>query len=143
KDKDFQYLLEDIEEFKKLQKDETVSLNEAVRRKEIETREARMKARQASTEDAAGVAAAKKNAKGRKGATPAVKRDDGLLAEERNLETELAAEKEQKNAKDVLLNEAARVMADEIDLQRRAGVRLVDKSATAPSSKAPLKATAR
>lgn len=143
KDKDFQYLLEDVEEFRKQQKDETVSLNEAVRRKEADAREARMKARQASSDDTttAGVAAAKKNAKGRKGSTPAVKRDDGLLADERNLETELAAEKEAKNAKDVLLNEAARVMADEVELQRRSGLRLVDKvgAVGAKEAKASLK----
>ena len=143
KDKDFQYLLEDVEEFRKLQKDETVSLNEAVRRKEADVREARMKARQAASDDGAnaGVAAAKKNAKGRKGSTPASKRDDGLLADERNLETELAAEKEAKNAKDVLLNEAARVMADEVDLQRRSGLRLVDKAGavSAKDAKAGLK----
>ena len=39
--------------------------------------------------------------------------DDGLQADERNLAAELAAEKAAKNAKDVLLQEAAHVLADE------------------------------
>jgi carboxyl-terminal processing protease len=39
--------------------------------------------------------------------------DDGLQADERNLASELAAEKAAKNAKDVLLQEAAHILADE------------------------------
>ncbi len=45
-------------------------------------------------------------------------RDDGLQANERNLGADLAAEKAQKDAKDVLLDEAAHVLADEVDLVR-------------------------
>jgi carboxyl-terminal processing protease len=41
------------------------------------------------------------------------RQDDGLQADERNLAAELAAEKAAKNAKDVLLQEAAHVLADE------------------------------
>lgn len=146
KDKEFQFLLEDMAEYRKLQKDETLSLNEAVRRKEIETREARVKARQKITGEAtaaAGSASAnskKALAKSRKpGNGSATQHDDGLLAEERNLETELAAEKEQKNAKDVLLAEAVKVMADEVDLQKHAAnPKLADRTGSAPG-KAPAK----
>ena len=45
-------------------------------------------------------------------------RDDGLQANERNLASELAAEKAAKEAKDVLLIEAAHIMGDEVDLLR-------------------------
>ncbi len=44
--------------------------------------------------------------------------DDGLQANERNLAAELAAEKALKDAKDVLLDEAAHVLSDEVDLLR-------------------------
>ena len=43
-------------------------------------------------------------------------RDDGLQADERNLATELAAENANKNAKDVLLNEAVHILGDEVGL---------------------------
>ena len=144
KDKEFQFLLEDMAEYRKLQKDETLSLNEVVRRKEIETREARVKARQKITGEgsaAAGSASAngkKVAAKSRKPGS-ATQHDDGLLAEERNLESELAAEKEQKNAKDVLLAEAVKVMADEVDLQKHAAnPKLAERVGSAPG-KAPAK----
>ena len=42
--------------------------------------------------------------------------DDGLQADERNLVSELAAEKAAKNAKDVLLQETAHILADETNL---------------------------
>jgi carboxyl-terminal processing protease len=45
-DKDYTYIREDIERFKKLQADKTVSLNERVRLKENEDQEARNKARE-------------------------------------------------------------------------------------------------
>jgi carboxyl-terminal processing protease len=56
-----------------------------------------------------------------------LQRDDGLTADERNLSVELAAEKEQKNAKDVLLTEAARILSDEIDLQKQSNTRFADR----------------
>ena len=45
-------------------------------------------------------------------------RDDGLQPEERNLVSELAAEKERKNAKDFFLLEAARILGDEAGLSK-------------------------
>lgn len=133
KDKEFQYLLEDMTEYHKLQKEDSISLNEAVRRKETEAREAKTKARKLVTEagnnTASGPATGKKLAvKPRKAANAVGQRDDGLLAEERNLESELAAEKEQKNAKDVVLGEAVRVLADEVDLAKLPANKLADRA---------------
>ena len=96
KDKDFQLLLQDVAEFKRLREAKMLSLNETERRKEKERQEARLKARE--------------------GAKLAALQDDGLQASERSLVADLAAEKARKNAKDVLLAEAARIVADDADL---------------------------
>lgn len=128
KDRDFQFLQEDMAEFRRLQKEESISLNETVRRKEIETREARAKARQKLENEGSGLTATgKKKLPGKAGTSRALQRDDGLTADERNLTVELAAEKEQKNAKDVLLGEAARILSDEIDLQKQGNTRFADR----------------
>ncbi|MEP6939142.1 MAG: carboxy terminal-processing peptidase [Rudaea sp.] len=42
--------------------------------------------------------------------------DDGLQADERSLKADLAEEKKRKAEKDVVLNEASRILADEVDL---------------------------
>ena len=97
-DKDFQRLQEDLAEFKLRRNSNVVSLNEAERRKERDSLEARNASRE-SREEAA---------------TSRVLRDDGLDAGERNLVNELAVEKARKNAKDVLLNEAVHVLSDEV-----------------------------
>ena len=110
KDKDFQYLIEDLEEVKKLRKENSISLNEAVRRKERDAQEARAKLREERQ-----AAAAKDGTAARVKALAAAKRarqDDGLQADERNLQTELAAEKAFKDAKDIMLNEAANILSD-------------------------------
>ena len=44
------------------------------------------------------------------------RQDDGLQADERNLQAELAAEKAAKDAKDVMLQEAANILADEVGM---------------------------
>ena len=80
---------------KRLREAKTLSLNEAERRKEKERQEARLKAREGNKLAAL---------------------DDGLQAGERSLAADLAAEKARKNAKDVLLTEAARIVADDADL---------------------------
>ncbi|MDB5755072.1 MAG: tail-specific protease, partial [Massilia sp.] len=127
KDKDFQYLREDIAEMRKLRKENAISLNEAVRRKERDSQDARAKLREArlvaqvSSDDAVipdGKEARSKaptptkptKAIGLKGSA---RQDDGLQADERNLTAELAAEKAAKDAKDVLLQEAAHILSDE------------------------------
>jgi carboxyl-terminal processing protease len=125
KDKDFQYLQEDIAEMTKLRKDNVISLNETVRRKERDAQDARTRLREArNAQNDDGVAPDSKEARG-KVPTPtkpgkaginlksARNQDDGLQADERNLASELALEKAAKNAKDVLLQEAAHILADE------------------------------
>jgi carboxyl-terminal processing protease len=133
KDKDFQYLQEDIAEAMKLRKENTISLNEAVRRKERDAQEAKARLREArlagkgEDEPVAGPGSKEarskppvptKPAKNVVAARSASLADDGLTADERNLQAELAAEKAAKNAKDVLLQEAAHILADESALLR-------------------------
>ena len=140
KDKDFQYLLEDIALVKKQRKDNLISLNEAARRKERDAQEARAKLREArlvasatpsgddpvlvpDPKDALNKAISAKPANGKPVPTPkvaavkgALRTDDGLQADERALTAELDAEKAAKAAKDVLLNEAVHILADEVTL---------------------------
>ncbi|AKU21394.1 MULTISPECIES: carboxy terminal-processing peptidase [unclassified Massilia] len=136
KDKDFQYLQEEIALVKKQRKENLISLNEAARRKERDQQEARAKLREArltaapspddpilvpDPKDALNKAIAAKPA-GAKAARQAaamkgaIRTDDGLQADERSLAAELDAEKAAKAAKDVLLNEAVHILADEVGL---------------------------
>ena len=48
----------------------------------------------------------------------APRQDDGLQYDERDLQVELAAEKAAKDAKDILLQEAANILADEVGMLR-------------------------
>jgi len=114
-DKDFLSLQEDISEFNLQRKKNLVSLNEAERRKERDVQEARLTSREARKDigksahvDIVG----QETAQGKDRSLL----DDGLQADERNLANELAAEKSRKNAKDVLLNESAHILSDEVDL---------------------------
>ena len=133
-DKDFKFLQEDLALVRKLRKENAISLNEAVRRKERDAQDARSKLRDARLAAAAMPAAAEpvpspqgKEARSKVPApTKPVKalaavkgssrQDDGLQADERNLVAELAAEKAAKDAKDVMLHEAANVLADAVGL---------------------------
>jgi len=74
-----------------------ISLNEAERRKEREVQEASVKSRE-------------------KDGKSASVQDDGLQSNERNLDADLAMESARKNAKDILLNEAANILSDEVAL---------------------------
>lgn len=108
-DRDFQNQQEDITEINSLRKKNLVSLNEAERRQEREAQEARLAAREAQKNAGNGNEdgeAAKFNAQS----------DDGLQANERSLASDLAAMKKQKDAKDILLNEAASILCDELEL---------------------------
>jgi carboxyl-terminal processing protease len=96
---DFQRLLEDIADVEAQRNKGVVSLNEAERRRELTAREIRMKSR-AQAGDGANAG-----------------EDDGLRANERSLSADIAIENARKNAKDVLLDEAAAILADEADLQ--------------------------
>jgi carboxyl-terminal processing protease len=125
KDKDFQFLQEDISEALKLRKENSISLNEAVRRKERDSQETRARLREARLagkgEDEPLAAPGTKEARSKPpaptkpGKTVVASRlsDDGLQADERNLQAELAAEKAAKNAKDILLQETVHILADE------------------------------
>ncbi|MGA1802136.1 carboxy terminal-processing peptidase [Rhizobium sp. HT1-10] len=98
-DRDFQRLLEDINELKAQREKGTLSLNESERRKELEAQVKRSKSREQIND----------------GVDPG--QDDGLQANERSLSADLAIENARKNAKDVLLNEASAVVADQAALQ--------------------------
>ncbi len=113
KDKEFQYLQEDLAEFNAQRKKEQISLNEADRRKEREAKEARIKLREKNTESDKGAAATAKVAVVAKNAAL---QDDGLQSNERNLDADLALEKTRENTKDVLLDEAAHILSDEVGL---------------------------
>jgi carboxyl-terminal processing protease len=108
-DKDFRYLQEDIAEFDALRKKNLISLNEADRRKEREAQEAREKARE---KDSGNNESDKATAEAMSHAF----QDDGMLSSERNLKTEQAIENANKKAKDILLNEAANILSDEVRL---------------------------
>ncbi len=99
KDKDFAQLLQDVAEYKRLRETKQLSLNETERRQEKERQEARLKSRDKGSKDKL-----------------AALQDDGLQYGERSLAADLAAEKARKDSKDVLLTEAARIVADEAEL---------------------------
>ncbi len=98
-DKDFQYLQEDINELNLRRQKNQISLNETERRRERALQEARIKLREKD-----------------QGFGNAALQDDGLQSNERNLDADLAMEKARKNARDVLLHEAANILSDEITL---------------------------
>jgi carboxyl-terminal processing protease len=102
KDIDFQYLKEDIIEYKNQLNKNLISLNESQRRKEREAQDARLALRE-------------KNSDSHKSD---VLQDDGLQTNERNLTRDLEIEKIRKSSKDILLNEAANVLSDEINLAK-------------------------
>ena len=108
KDKDFQYLMEDITEFNIQRKNNRVSLNELERRKERETQEARLAAREKDSTSNDTTTKLKS----------AAIQDDGLQSNERNLDSDLAMEKIRKNSKDILLTESAHILSDELNLLR-------------------------
>ena len=116
KDKDFQYLEEDLAEVRKLRKDNSVSLNEVVRRKERDAQEARAKLREDRQNALAAVSGDAARNKVLAAAKAKRRQDDGLQADERNLEAELAAEKAAKDAKDVMLTEAAHILSDAVNM---------------------------
>ncbi|MDR1661964.1 MAG: carboxy terminal-processing peptidase [Azoarcus sp.] len=103
-DKDFRRLKEEADDLKALRERKTVSLHEDVRRAEHDRLEARAKAHE-------------KNAYPGNDADEDVS-DDGLLASERSLSSELAAEKARKAARDVILDEAANILGDMTELLR-------------------------
>lgn len=133
KDKNFQYLLEDIAEVKDRRKKNLFSLNEAERRKERDRREARLKSRKTSGDTDKGEQSTKIAVEDTTIVKNNVLQDDGLLANERDLGADLAAEKAQKDAKDVLLDEAVHILGDKVDLLKidtKLAARVLPDSAT-------------
>ncbi|MBB4569352.1 carboxy terminal-processing peptidase [Rhizobium leucaenae] len=99
---DFQRFVADITDLKAQRDKRVVSLNETERRNELTAQANRHKSGDKIND---GVDAGD---------------DDGLQANERSLSADLAIENARKNVKDVLLNEAASILADEADLQKGA-----------------------
>ena len=108
-DQDFKYLQEDIAEFDKMRRTNLISLNEADRLKQRKAQESRDKSRDKNRDD-------DKSHKATAKAGSHAFQDDGMLSSERNLSADLAIENADKNAKDILLNEAAHVISDEAEL---------------------------
>ncbi|HAT31257.1 MAG TPA: tail-specific protease [Janthinobacterium sp.] len=157
KDKDFQYLEEDIALVAKQRKDNLISLNETVRRKERDAQDARTKLREKRVlalvasgnddltllpdpKDALKALGAKSPSKAQQVAAMkgALRADDGLQGDERALSADIDAEKAAKNAKDVLLNETVRILSDEVGLLKtdtRLASRVLPYAAEAAASK--------
>jgi carboxyl-terminal processing protease len=130
KSREWQYYAEDQAEIKRLRAEKTVSLNEAERRKERDEQETRKKTRDA--ERAALEQAAKDNASVASRTVTTISEgtaaeddsdvvaqsDDGLQADERSIKSQVERERLAKERKDVALDEAAQILADEIGLIR-------------------------
>lgn len=118
KNKEFQFLLDDIKEFTVLRDKKLISLNEIERKKERDTREVKVKNREKLRLQDKLANSDKVDKEIEKSAEKPTSQDDGLQANERSLSSELAAEKARKEAKDVLLDEAAYILGDAVDLLR-------------------------
>ena len=142
KDPEWQGFEEDIADAKRIRAEKTISLNEQVRIKERDEQEAKRKAREAlaggafpnqdpaakTREDALkdtgkppAVAAAALQGAAADGDEPSATvtlEDDGLQPDERSIAKDLAREEQRKARRDIVLNEAAQVLSDEIDLIR-------------------------
>ena len=119
--------------------EKTVSLNEQARRKERDEQEAKRKARETASATPASDPATKTQQKIMQDAksgtlgnsastpnsnaiaqdgTPAQSQDDGLQPDERGIQTDIKREQAAKDKRDVVLDEAAHILADEISLIR-------------------------
>jgi carboxyl-terminal processing protease len=98
--KDFQYLKQDIELFKAQRKKKSITLNEVERRKERLEQETRLAARENENAD--------------KNSNTALLPDDGLLANERKIDSEVNNNK--ADNKDIYLKEAVNILNDAIRL---------------------------
>jgi len=132
KSKEWQYYAEDQAEVKRLRAEKTVSLNEAERRKERDDQEVRKKTRDAeraaiektevsdvSIASATTTAISEGTTAEDDGDKPVAQNsDDGLQADERSIKSQVEREKQAKQRKDIALEEAAHILADEIGLIR-------------------------
>ena len=108
-DKGFQCRMQGFADYEQQYQKNLLTLNEAERRHEQATQEAR-----AAACDLRKDALQKASAGKRKPL-----RDDGLMDNERDTATQLAEEKALKEAKDILLDEAAHILSDEVGLAKR------------------------
>jgi len=129
----------DLADLKRLRAEKTVSLNEAVRREQRDEQEARRKAREAAaaSSDTAPATEAKPDTRdgtvpGVSGASgtppaaegptlapdplPAASTDDGLQPDERGIQSDLKREEDARKRRDVVLDEAAHILSDEIGM---------------------------
>jgi carboxyl-terminal processing protease len=106
-DREFQFYLEDVAESRRMREQKTLSLNESVRRAERERQQQRIAQRKAEREAIA-------KAQGKAVADADERLDDGLQADERRA----AADDDEagRRGPDAPLDEAARILADAIDL---------------------------
>ncbi len=100
-DRDFQDLLQDVAKAQELRRNNVISLNEGVRRKERAASDKRLAAMLGVGATSAGSALA----------------DDGLQFNERKLDKDLAAEKAEKTIADALLDEAVSILSDSAALK--------------------------
>ncbi len=149
KSKEWQYYAEDQAEVKRLRAEKTVSLNEAERRKERDDQEARKKTRDAEraaieksepsdvTIASAATTAVSEGTTAEDADKPVAQNaDDGLQADERSIKSQVEREKLAKQRKDVALEEAAHILADEIGLIR-ADTKLAQQCAAAGGREDP------
>ena len=101
-DQEFGWLLSDIEEYNRNHGEKSVSLVEAVRRQEIEEREAKQKIREAQ-----------RNQQG-----PLLEESSVIAAQQdaEGAETDEDEEQDEDEGPDLLLRESARIVADMIEL---------------------------
>jgi carboxyl-terminal processing protease len=107
KDPAWKLLLDEIAAARTLHDQKSVSLNYATReaeRKKQDAQDAAFKARREALGDVSAIT---------------LEPDDGLTAGERNVKASVAREKAAKQAKDIELEEAAHIMADEVTLLRK------------------------
>lgn len=109
-DREFLALIDDIAEIASMRKNNLISLNEVERRQLRDAQEARAAARESLGKSGKAIG------------------DDGLQAEERSLSSDQAHDEKNKKVPDPVLNEAARILGDDIR-QLKAAPRLVVKSA--------------
>jgi carboxyl-terminal processing protease len=138
--REWQAFSADINDWRKIRAETSISLNEQVRRAERDEQEKKRlerhpkladvnkpdsdsrkvvpehKANEIPAPNKAGANADQPAALSDK--DEAARADDGLQADERSLTTDVAEEKARKSEKDIVLNEAAHIVADIVDLVR-------------------------
>jgi carboxyl-terminal processing protease len=123
---EFAYMLADIEEYNRHADRDTISLVESVRRVEMEAGEAKAAKRKQERKDLADSGAVDATS-----LTPDLAEDPGSVAEEED------AEEEDDERIDLLLNEAARVVSDLIELEGNQNILALELKAIKLDSEEP------